>query len=74
KTVRPKVYIAVGVSGAVQHIAGMKESDTIVAINHNIKDPIFANADFGLVGEYEDILPVLIDKVKNGFKFGLEVK
>jgi electron transfer flavoprotein alpha subunit len=74
KTVRPKVYIAVGISGAVQHIAGMKESDTIIAINHNAKEPIFANSDFGIVGEYEDILPILIDKVKNGFTFGLEVK
>ena len=73
KTVRPKVYIAIGISGAVQHIAGMKESETIVAINHNAKETIFANADFGIVGEYEDILPELIEKVKGGFTFGLEV-
>jgi electron transfer flavoprotein alpha subunit len=73
KTVRPKIYIAIGISGAVQHIAGMKESDTIIAINHNAKEPIFNNADFGVVGEYEDILPILIDKVRNGFTFGLEV-
>jgi len=72
KTIRPKVYIAIGISGAVQHIAGMKESETIVAINHNAKEPIFHNADFGLVGEYEDILPELIEQVKNGFTFGLE--
>jgi hypothetical protein len=64
KTVRPKVYVAVGVSGAVQHIAGMKESETIVAINHNAKEAIFGNADFGIVGNYEDILPELIEKVK----------
>ncbi len=74
KTVRPKVYVAIGVSGAVQHVAGMKESDTIVAINHNAKETIFANADFGIVGEYEDIMPELIQKVKDGFTFGLEVK
>jgi len=74
KTVRPKVYVAVGISGAVQHIAGMKESDTIVAINHNAKEPIFSNADFGIVGEYQDILPELVEQVKNGFTFGLEVK
>ncbi len=74
KTVRPKIYVAVGVSGAVQHIAGMKESETIVAINHNAKEPIFNNADFGVVGEYEDILPELIEQVKAGFTFGLEVK
>jgi electron transfer flavoprotein alpha subunit len=74
KTVRPKVYVAIGVSGAVQHIAGMKESETIVAINHNAKETIFANSDFGIVGEYEDIVPELIEQVKNGFTFGLEVK
>jgi len=74
KTVRPKVYVAVGVSGAVQHIAGMKESETIVAINHNAKESIFSNADFGIVGDYEDILPELIEKVNGGFTFGLEKK
>ena len=73
KTVRPKVYIAIGISGAIQHIAGMKESETIIAINNNIKETIFANSDFGIVGEYEDILPELIEKVKGGFTFGLQV-
>jgi electron transfer flavoprotein alpha subunit len=74
KTVRPKVYVAVGISGAVQHIAGMKESETIVAINHNAKETIFHNSDFGIVGNYEDILPELIEKVNAGFTFGLEAK
>ena len=73
KTVRPKVYVAVGISGAIQHIAGMKESETIIAINHNPKEPIFKNCDFGIVGEYEDILPILIEKVKKEeFLFGLK--
>jgi electron transfer flavoprotein alpha subunit len=72
KTVRPKVYVAIGISGAVQHVAGMKESDTIVAINYNAKEPIFSNSDFAIVGDYEDIVPVLIEKVKDGFTFGLE--
>jgi electron transfer flavoprotein alpha subunit len=72
KTIRPKVYIAVGVSGAIQHLAGMKESEKIIAIDHNPKAHIFHNADFGIVGEYTDILPELIERVKAGFKFGLE--
>ena len=58
----------------MQHIAGMKEAETIVAINHNAKEPIFHNADFGIIGEYEDILPELIEQVKAGFTFGLEPK
>ncbi len=74
KTVRPKVYVAVGISGAIQHIAGMKESETIVAINSNAKESIFHNADFGIVGEYEDVMPELIEKVKGGFTFGIEAK
>jgi electron transfer flavoprotein alpha subunit len=74
KTIRPKVYIAVGVSGAIQHIAGMKESEIVIAIDHNPKAHIFHNADFGIVGEYTDIIPELIDRVKAGFTFGIEAK
>ena len=74
KTVRPKVYISVGISGAIQHLAGMKESGKIIAIDHNPKAHIFHYADFGIVGEYTDIIPELIDRVKAGFKFGIEVK
>jgi electron transfer flavoprotein alpha subunit len=74
KTIRPKVYIAVGVSGAIQHLAGMKESEKIIAIDHNPKAHIFHNADFGIVGEYTDIIPELIERVKAGFKFGIEAK
>ena len=64
KTIRPKVYIAIGISGAIQHIAGMKESEKIIAIDHNPKAHIFHNADFGIVGEYQDILPELIEFCK----------
>ena len=74
KTIRPKVYIAVGVSGAIQHIAGMKESEKIIAIDHNPKAHIFNFADFGIVGEYTDIIPELIDRVNAGFKFGIVAK
>jgi electron transfer flavoprotein alpha subunit len=74
KTVRPKVYVAVGVSGAIQHIAGMKEAGKVIAIDHNPKANIFNNADFGIVGEYQDVLPELIERVKAGFTFGIEPK
>lgn len=74
KTVRPKLYIAIGISGAIQHIAGMKEAEKIIAINNNPKANIFHNADFGIVGEYTDIIPELIERVKTGYTFGIEQK
>lgn len=63
KTVRPKLYIAIGISGAIQHIAGIKEAGKIIAIDHNAKAPIFKYADFGIVGEYQDVVPELIERV-----------
>ena len=72
KTVRPKVYIAIGISGAIQHIAGIKESGIIVAIDQNPKANIFRYADFGICGLYQDIVPELIERVRQGFTFGLE--
>ncbi len=72
KTVRPKVYIGIGISGAIQHISGIKESGIIIGIEHNAKASIFSHADFGIVGEYEDVMPELIKKVKEGFTFGIE--
>ena len=74
KTIRPKVYVAVGISGAIQHLAGMKEAEKIIAINHNPKSNIFNNADFGIVGGYADIIPELIERVNAGFKFGIDGK
>ncbi len=65
KTVAPELYIANGISGAIQHRAGMQGSRTIVAVNKDAKAPIFAISDFGVVGDVHTVLPALLDEIEN---------
>jgi electron transfer flavoprotein alpha subunit len=64
QTVSPKLYLAVGISGAIQHIVGMKGARSIIAINKDSEAPIFEIADFGVVGNLFDIVPALTEEVK----------
>jgi len=68
KTVAPKLYVGIGVSGAVQHLVGMQGSEKILAVNADPAAPIFKVADAGIVGDYQRVVPALIEGLRKRMK------
>jgi electron transfer flavoprotein alpha subunit len=64
KTVKPKVYLAIGISGAFQHVTAMQGSETIIAINKDSRAPIFNVADYGIVDDFQNVIPILKEKCR----------
>ena len=64
KTVRPKIYIACGISGAIQHLVGMQDSDMVIAINRDRQAPIFEVATYGIVGDLFQVIPAITRKIR----------
>ena len=64
KTVRPKIYIACGISGAIQHLVGMQQSDVIIAINRDKQAPIFEVATYGIVGDVFELVPAIVKRIR----------
>jgi electron transfer flavoprotein alpha subunit len=64
KTVRPKIYIACGISGAIQHLVGMQDSDLVIAINRDAEAPIFEVASYGIVGDLFQVVPAITNHLR----------